>query len=116
MNISSNVSSLQAHSAYANQNAHNIANVNTDGFVPSRTQISEQGDSVRASFVKADNTGGVKSQTNLTKEIPEPLFVRPFCSVIISVFLLPTFSKAAFSSPLFAFATIRMWHFPIPPT
>jgi len=75
MNISTNVASMQAHSAYANQNANNIANVNSNGFVPSNTNITEQNGSPRASFSKADNSGSVRSQTDLTKEITNQVLI-----------------------------------------
>jgi len=75
MNISTNVASMQAHSAYVNQNANNIANVNSNGFVPSNTNITEQNSSPRASFSKADNSGSVRSQTDLTKEITNQVLI-----------------------------------------
>jgi len=76
MNISTNASSLQANQMFMNANANNIANVNTDGFKPTQTTISNPTkDTVKANFTKADNTGSSKSQTNLTKEIPDQIII-----------------------------------------
>jgi len=75
MNILNSVASMQAHSAFANQNAQNIANSNTEGFVPSNTNISEQNSSPRASFSKAQDNGTVQSQTDLTKEITDQVLI-----------------------------------------
>jgi len=75
MNISSNVSSLQANQLFMNNNANNIANVNTDGFVPTNTTISDNANSVRAESGLADNTGSQKSQTDLAKEIPDQITI-----------------------------------------
>ena len=73
MNISNNISSIQAHTTMLNTTANNVANVNTDGFVPSDTRMSSTENSVVAKNVKADDTGSIKSQTDLTKEIPEQI-------------------------------------------
>ena len=76
MSISTNISSLQANQMFMNANANNIANVNTDGFRPTQTTISNPTKgSVKANFTKADNTGSSKSQTNLTKEIPDQIII-----------------------------------------
>jgi len=76
MNISANVSSIQANQMYMNANANNIANVNTDGFKPTETTISNPSkDSVRANFSKVDNANTLKSQTNLTKEITDQVVI-----------------------------------------
>ncbi len=76
MNISNNVSSIQAHQTMLNTNAHNVANVNTDGYVPSDTRMSDNGNSVTAYNAKADNTGSLKSQTDLAKEIPDQIIAQ----------------------------------------
>ena len=39
MNISNNISSIQAHQTMMNTSANNVANVNSDGFKPSDTRI-----------------------------------------------------------------------------
>jgi len=74
MNISSNISSIQSHQNMMNTNANNVANSNTDGFIPNDTRMSSgAGSSVTSSTREADDTGSVKSQTNLTKEIPDQI-------------------------------------------
>jgi len=76
MSISTNVSSLQANQMFMNANANNIANVNTDGFRPTQTTISNPAKgTVNANLTKADDTGSPKSQTNLTKEIPDQIII-----------------------------------------
>lgn len=76
MNISSNVSSLQANQLFANNNAHNIANVNSDGFVPTQTTISEdEGGSVSANSSSATDNGSTKSQTDLAKELTDQITI-----------------------------------------
>lgn len=71
MNISTNVSSIQAHQRMINTSANNVANVNTDGFIPSDTRMSNSNNNVSAKNIKADDNGMTKSQTNLAKEIPD---------------------------------------------
>jgi len=73
MNISSNISSISANQSILNTSANNVANVNTDGFVPSNTRISNQGNSLQASTNFATDNGSLKSQTNLNKEIPDQM-------------------------------------------
>lgn len=68
MNISSNISSIQAHQTMMNTNANNIANVNTDG-------------SVTANTTKADNTSSLMSQTDLVKEIPDQMIAEKATAV-----------------------------------
>lgn len=75
INFSSNVSSLTAHQNFANTNANNIANVNTDGFVPTRTTLSENRGGVQANFQKVDNNGSELSQTDLTRELSDQVIV-----------------------------------------
>ena len=72
MNISANVSSLQANQTFLNTNANNIANVNTDGFRSSDTRISTN---LEANNRLADDTGSQKSQTDLSKEIPDQITI-----------------------------------------
>jgi len=76
MSISTNISSLQANQTFMNTNADNIANVNTDGFRPTQTTISNpsQG-AIQANLSKADDTGSPKSQTDLTKEISDQVII-----------------------------------------
>jgi flagellar hook protein FlgE len=56
-----------------NVNANNVANVNTDGFIPKDTRMSSTQNSVNANVRTADNTGSQKSQTDLAKEIPDQI-------------------------------------------
>ncbi|WP_345991120.1 hypothetical protein [Sulfurimonas sp. HSL-1716] len=74
--ISSNVSSIQANQVFMNNNANNIANVNTDGFRPSDTILKDSSDdTVTADTRLADDNGSTKSQTDLTKEIPDQISI-----------------------------------------
>jgi len=77
INFSANVSSLIAHHNFANVNANNVANVNTDGFVPTQTTLSEgSGGNVQANFQKADSNNSPLSQTKLSKELPDQVIVQ----------------------------------------
>ncbi|MEA3330133.1 MAG: hypothetical protein U9Q29_00365 [Campylobacterota bacterium] len=76
MNISNNVSSIQAHQTMMNTNANNIANVNTDGFVPSDVRMSDDKASVTPNIRMADDTGSTKSQTDLAKELPDQIIAQ----------------------------------------
>jgi len=59
-----------------NTNAHNVANVNTDGFIPQNTTIQENtNNSTKAVTSKATDTGSQMSQTNLTKEITDQIVI-----------------------------------------
>lgn len=74
--MSSNISSILSHQTFMNTNAHNVANVNTDGFVPQTTTIHEEGNSAtRAVTSKATDTGSKTSQTDLTKEITDQMAI-----------------------------------------
>jgi len=74
MNISNNLASLQANQVYLNTNANNIANVNTDGFIPSDTRITTStANTPTPSTSLMDDTGSTRSQTDLTKEIPDQI-------------------------------------------
>ena len=59
-----------------NTTANNVANVNTDGFRPSDTRMFGAEDSVAAKNVKADDTGSLRSQTDLAKEIPDQIIAQ----------------------------------------
>ena len=76
MNISNNISSIQAHQTMINTSAHNIANVNTDGFVPSDTKMSSSGSAISTNIRQADDNGSLKSQTDLAKEIPDQIIAQ----------------------------------------
>jgi len=59
-----------------NNNSNNIANLNTDGFIPQNTVIKESGgNSTQAVTSRADDTKSEKSQTNLTKEITDQISI-----------------------------------------
>jgi len=84
MNISNNISSIQAHQTMLNTTANNVANVNTDKYVPSDTRITDNGDSVSAYNVKADDDGSQRSQTDLAKEIPDEIIAQDATAVNIT--------------------------------
>jgi flagellar hook protein FlgE len=68
MNISNNVASITANQTVLNTTANNIANVNTDKYVPKDTIVTNN---LSTNTRLADNTGNKMSQTNLSKEIPD---------------------------------------------
>ena len=85
MNISNNVSSIQAHQTMLNTSGNNIANVNTDKFVPSDTRITNSSNtSVSAYNVKADDNGSQRSQTDLAKEIPDQIIAQDATGVNVA--------------------------------
>ena len=63
MNISSNITSMITNQTNLNTTANNIANVNTDGYIPKNNSF----ETTRAT----ENIAHSRSQTNLTKEIPD---------------------------------------------
>lgn len=75
--ISSNVSSILSHQTYMNNDAANVANVNTDRYVPQNTVIKEADNkgSTEAVTTKATDNGSEKSQTNLAKEITDQITI-----------------------------------------
>ena len=73
MNISNNVSSLQANQTFLNTSANNVANVNSDGYIPKDTRITNSGNTPQATTRVSDNSGSLQSQTDLTKEIPNQI-------------------------------------------
>ena len=75
MSISTNVSSLQANQTFMNTNANNIANVNTDGFIPTDTRMVDNKTAVSATTRLADDNGSTKSQTDLAKELPDQITI-----------------------------------------
>ena len=84
MNISNNISSISAHQTMLSTNANNIANVNTDGFIPSDTQISSNKGSVTANTRESDDTGSKTSQTDLAKEITNQIIAQDATAVNVS--------------------------------
>jgi flagellar hook protein FlgE len=75
MSISMNVSSLQANQTFMDVNANNIANVNTDAFIPTDTRMVDNKTSVDTTTRLADNNGSPKSQTDLTKELTDQIVI-----------------------------------------
>ena len=73
MNISSNISSISSHQTMLNTGANNIANVNTDGYAPKDTRISNTGNSVTANTRTSDDNGSSRSQTDLSKELTDQI-------------------------------------------
>lgn len=74
--ISSNVSSILSNQTYMNNNAHNVANVNTDRYVPQNTTISEtQNGATQANTSSATDNGSERSQTNLAKELTDQITI-----------------------------------------
>ena len=71
MNISNNISSLFANQTFWHTGANNIVNVNTDGFRPQDTRITNASGSPEATTRITDNNGSTKSRTDLAKEIPD---------------------------------------------
>ncbi|MDD2367973.1 MAG: hypothetical protein PHQ90_01645 [Sulfuricurvum sp.] len=74
--ISSNVSSLMSNQTFMNNSAANVANANTDSYVPRNTTISEtQNGGTKANTTLATSTGSEKSQTDLTKEMTDQIAI-----------------------------------------
>jgi len=73
MQISNNIASLQANQTFLNTSANNVANVNTEGFVPQDTKITNEANTPSTNTRTADNNGSQKSQTDLAKEIPDQI-------------------------------------------
>ncbi|MGE4418849.1 MAG: hypothetical protein AB7D38_03320 [Sulfurimonas sp.] len=76
MNISSNISSIQAHQTMMNTSATNVANVNSDGYIPSETRVVSSENSVKANTFKANDNGSKMSQTELSKEITNQIIAQ----------------------------------------
>jgi len=76
VNISNNLSSIQAHQSILDTSAKNIANVNTDTYIPSDTRISNANGSPVAKSELSTDTGSLKSQTDLTHEIPKQIIAQ----------------------------------------
>lgn len=85
MNISNNVSSIGAHQTMLNTTANNVANVNTDGFIPKDTRMTNDSNSVRANIREADDNGSKRSQTDLAKEIPDEIIAQDATAVNVNV-------------------------------
>lgn len=68
MNVSNNVSSINAQQTIMNTSANNVANVNTNSYIPKDTIAVGKGDSVSTNTRISDDTGSTRSQTDLAKE------------------------------------------------
>ncbi len=70
MNISSNVNSLMANQTYMNNNASNIANVNTQDYKATQTTISsDENGAIQAQSTKT------QSETDLSKELTDQIII-----------------------------------------
>jgi len=85
MNISNNVSSINAHQTMLNTTANNIANVNTDRYIPKDTRMTNDLNSVQAHIRKSDDNGLKRSQTDLAKEIPDQIIAQDAVAVNVNV-------------------------------
>ena len=74
MEITNNVSSIRAHQTVLDNSANNVANVNTERFVPTESTINggENG-SVRTNLETATDNGSTMSQTDLTNEVTDQI-------------------------------------------
>lgn len=84
MNISNNISSIQAHQNMMNVSANNVANVNSDGFVPSNAKVIGGDNSIKTNVSKADDNGSKISQTDLAKEIPDQIVAKEATAVNVT--------------------------------
>ena len=84
MNISSNISSITSHQSMMNTGANNIANVNTDGYIPKNTKMSDMGDSVKANTRTGSDSGSKMSQTDLAKELTDQIITQDAVAVNVS--------------------------------
>lgn len=65
-----------SNQTWMNNSAANVANVNTDKYVPRDTTISEtQNGGTKANTTLATSTGSEKSQTDLTKEMTDQIAI-----------------------------------------
>lgn len=75
--ISSNISSMMSNQTYMNNNAQNVANVNTDSYIPQNTTISEtQNGGTKANTSSATDNGSQRSQTDLSKELTDQIRIQ----------------------------------------
>lgn len=85
MNISNNISSIGAHQTMLDTTANNIANINTDKFVPKDVKITNISNSVHANVREMDDSGTKRSQTDLVKEISNEIIAQDATTVNINV-------------------------------
>lgn len=84
MNISNNIASLQAHQTMLNTSANNVANANSDGFIPTQTRVVGGENSVKAQNIQADNSGTQTSQTDLSKEMVTQIVVEDVTDINVA--------------------------------
>ncbi len=75
MNVSNNISSLQAHQTMMNSSANNVANVNSEKYVPTDVRMQSSENSVTPNVRRADDNGSTNSQTDLSKELTDQIVV-----------------------------------------
>lgn len=82
--ISSNVSSILSNQTYMNNSASNVANANSDGYIPRTTTINEaQNGGTKANTTMATGTSSKQSQTDLAKEITDQMAIEKITEVNI---------------------------------
>jgi flagellar hook protein FlgE len=65
-----------SNQTWMNNSAANVANVNTDKYIPRDTTISDtQNGGTKANTTLATSTGSEKSQTDLTKELTDQIAI-----------------------------------------
>ncbi|MCK9453589.1 hypothetical protein [Sulfurimonas sp.] len=84
MNVSSNISSIQAHQTWMNTTANNVANVNSDRYVPTDTRVVGSENSVTANSRKVDDNGSKMSQTDLSKEMSDQIITQGATAVNVT--------------------------------
>ena len=76
MAMINNVSSIQAHQTVLNNSANNVANVNTERYVPRESTIDSPAEgSIRANTQSATDNGSTTSQTDLSRELTDQVVV-----------------------------------------
>lgn len=74
--INTNVSSMTANQVFMDNSANNVANVNTDKFIPNKTTITESTPNTpMATTSKATDNGSERSQTDLSKELTDQISI-----------------------------------------
>lgn len=67
-----------------NTSANNVANINSDGFVPRDTRVLGGENSVSTNTRMANNNGSTKSQTDLAKELPDQMIAQNATAVNVT--------------------------------
>ncbi|HEY9202839.1 MAG TPA: hypothetical protein VIM82_00790 [Sulfurimonas sp.] len=75
MNVSNNISSVQAHQTMMNSSANNVANVNSEKYVPTDVRMQSSENSVTPNVRRADDNGSANSQSDLSKELTDQIVV-----------------------------------------